>query len=364
MPPLEWVVFIDESGDFSRDDEPVCVCGVLVQEGDLPGLGGVLAELLERVYPGARFPPHAAELNAPLAHLKRWMQSRRDLRDRHPSAARLASIADLLLATGAPEAAEFLEAVRHWRPLRYDALQRCDAWLRVHAHADWDLLRQERDDAQGRMRGLLEAMDEVYGPRRCHLMASAEPRSERAGEDRYLRLLASALERLRSLLGGQGGHGHRVRILAAGRWRAGTQRSIDRSDIEAAVAKALACPGPRDANGVALEALPPQAFDSAAHPGLCLADFAANRVRTVIAAARRWREVQEQARARIGLAAEAQPRALKRTLALPVAAAAGLPERAIAAAFAGVAAPALDGVAPGWAREQAERWIAVAGEMR
>jgi hypothetical protein len=345
VPPQEWVVFIDESGDFDREDGPVCACGVLVQEGDLHQLRQDLLEQLESVYPGIRYPPHTTELNIPLAHLELWMHSRRELRDSHLAAAQLARIADALLSCQDAEAAELVGALRAWKPAGHDALRRCDTWLRTHAREDWELLRGERDAAQERMRTLLVSLGEVYGQRRCRLVMSAEPGSQPVGEDRYLRLVTNLLERVRSLLHIQGESHHHVRILAAERWRAGTHRMIKQRDIQAAVTRALSRPGPGTPGSVEMEALAPQPYDENVHPGLALADFASNRIWTALRSPQFWRDVHLRAltrdRLRAGPGAPAHVPA--RTLSLSAAASAGLAREVMAAAaFAGTYLPSLE----------------------
>ena len=201
--------------------------------------------------------------------------------------------------------------------------------------------------------------------------ASVDPTDEaEADTDRYLRALAVLFERVYALLRGSGEHV--VWVIPATRdvraingWARFHLRPKDVGDrIAEAERFPLGAPksGERDRQ-VRLVAGMPRAYDGHAHGGIVLADFVANSLRLPSAQARFWSEIVEVGADAFGLSLERAAGLLAAAGPLPCIAADGAARVAVAAVMADASAKPVLPTSPGWARDQAARWV-VAGRRR
>lgn len=369
-----WLLFLDETGDFDDPAAAVAIAGLLVQETHPAMLAGLRAPIAA-LNPVVPYPPHASMLNLSLAHWVAWSRAAPAARAAHWRADWMAT-ADRELAGStwlAKVLATPLQRGNEW----YAALQQIDAMLPSRAPGAARLLEAVRGEHEHRMVSFLDALAGRYGPERCLAVAAAEaPGIDGGGSDRYLSLLRVVMERVLLLLRSRPAARHRVRVLAAGRHveaspfpRRIDLRSRDVADaIRAAERFPLDAPpaGGPDA-WVHLVPESPQPYDAQVHPCLVLADFVANRLGWPLRRCSSWPALSDDVRRRTALPAEAAPRWLAPARPCPTIAAAGPAGEVVRALFGGELdrGGALQSlrdrkVRPGWAREQAERWIDVA----
>jgi hypothetical protein len=103
-----------------------------------------------------------------------------------------------------------------------------------------------------------------------------------------------------------------------------------------------------------------QPYDQLVHPGIVLADFAANRLRASLGQAARWAELRRTAAGRVALSIEAPALAFPHAGPLPACALHGEARTKIAQAFETRTNVDLGRILPGWGHDQAAAWIQAA----
>jgi hypothetical protein len=367
----EWLLFIDESGDFDDPDSRPCTAGLLLQDEDASVRSGPLRRLIEQVAPLVPYPLHAAHLNRVGFHLACRMRASGERQGEAGRDDWLDEAVRLVRESSHPVAGAFLKALGRPGWLDCTLLRRFDAWLKSEAPPLFAVLAAERDAVNRAMWKLLDELHTAYGPDRCLLIAAAEGTGSLTpvGEDRYLRLLTALFERVFALLRSRPAAQHRVWVRVAGRnvreapFESVPQHSRHVADcIRAAERFPLWPPAGATDPDVRLVPFQPARYDESVHPGLVLADFIANRLWMPLQWARDLRSLEAQAQDRTALSIYATPRALPASARLPLPAAEGLARQIVNAAFSGRQVPAPAAVAPGWAREQALAWARAARE--
>lgn len=374
-----WQLFVDESGDDARSEDTFVVAGVLV--GSALDFSADLRDALEEAFWGVRYPPHASELCTPAGALIARLEGGRlaepggsDVLDWIEPARQV------LLTSTSPLAVELRAALEAGgfasRKARYPAVQALQAWLREHAHRDphvavasgalKELLRG--DDA--RLTTVLGRIADAVGPERCFIVGAAQRvedvHAEEAGyhaagyRDPYLALLEACLERVVMLLR-EGEEQHTVQITVAERDVGLPRRRLREGDVFGCIDGAMRHPfapggeGGRHSVQLLVSSIVP--FDAAVHPGVVLADFAANRLRwTVRGRPPRWRTLTHVARQHFALPLAAVPRAFRERTPAPALGTGGHARRQIRAAFGGEAAQASDFPLDGWVADQVQHW--------
>lgn len=303
-----WVLFIDESGDFSNDGQRVFVVGVLAHFNNEPSFQENARRALQRAAPLSPWPLHSRYVNQPVMHplwMKKYpdrIEDRRLERELRRGYEALEGVADEALE----RAREQLSQGREPRYEDMDELSRAlrasrSAWPAVRGYcqkvigpAIFEAIRDIiEDESVGEMMGFVASEDQL---------GQASQRKEQGsssllGQDRYLQVLVALLERVHDVLARRGG-AHVVDLELANRhvWH-----PLLDSDVHLS----------RDLVQSAFEFLDPllseaevrwsvrglRAFDEDASPGLVLADFLANHA---------WRSLErsttlEALRHKIGL---------------------------------------------------------------
>jgi hypothetical protein len=370
----EWLLFLDESGDFSDPVASVCIAGFLLRAEEKGGEDLWLRGLLARRFPEVEYPPHARFLNRDAFHLANWL-----LRDRPdiPGVSRdsLERLAALLCEKSASRAAMACRgAIDAGKVPRWEDLAELEPELQGALPTEFQTLRGLVDRSRAAIVAVLEEVRARYGDERVFAVAGADTRIREADDgpvrDRYLALLEVVFERVLALFRKEPPERHKIWVRAAERhvslpW--GLTLHLRHFDVGQAVRAAerrpplALSPGVGADPHVRLVPMEPPRFDGDVHPGVVIADFLANRMREPLGASSPWREVREAAGGRVALPVETPPR-MYPDVSLPTVAADGLPRRAIAAAFEGREPVGLEG-ARGWAKEQAARWVeAINGE--
>jgi hypothetical protein len=347
------LVCIDESGNFDLPADRVCVGGLLLKEADSPMLRLALKTQLDVIFPHLDYPPHATCYNRPSQHLVAWKRLSMERRKAVPlGLAMLLDTAEqqVLNTPGAP--AE-LSGPGGAPLLTPPLLARLDDWLRLHATGALDPLNTVRSSSQAKLEQLLAHLTQLC-PGHCAVVAAAEVPSVSApasAPDRYLRLLAVLFERLIALLhSGPPGPRLVVRIASRGVWRpTGARTPLAHADVLAAYQEAVrASPTGVD---IELQVEPPEDYDAQVHPGLVLADFAMNRLRSRLGA-RTWSILAGQLKASLQLPAELFVAHVGRHLPT-IAAHTALPLN-----------PRPPGGEAGWMEQQAAQWASALQALR
>ncbi|MFZ5476828.1 MAG: hypothetical protein ACOZNI_08645 [Myxococcota bacterium] len=366
MPP-RWSLFVDESGRFEPGD-PSLVAG-LVAEAPADALGGGrLRAELEDIWGPGPWPPHASHLRFPAARV--LYAARAHARDM--PAGRLAKGLDAREFTQRLAASPFgprLAAIRDGAFPTWEDCRDADAVLRAHPRHGALLAVQEAQDL---------AMNDLVGRvlarvRGAVVVALADdappgppPAPREVREDAYVRALGVALERLARLAGGADVECFVLarEVEVGGLGKADMQGFFLKGIVDRAAGAAGGAARLRPGGTVLRYRDDPRA---PMHPALVLADWLANRMRHAIAAHRGGLDPLVDRLVANGVLPSADPvlRAPARAPAvgpLPTLAAAGPPEDAVRAAFAG-GSPALD-ASPAWVWDQARRWVTAAGSWR
>ncbi|MCC6644099.1 MAG: hypothetical protein IT374_00805 [Polyangiaceae bacterium] len=359
-PPSIWQVFLDESGDFSRDDGTVVVAGWACHADDSPGLRAVLRRALDAAYPGQAYPPHAADLNLTAG----YATARALAGDGSPVILRAIGA----LTQDSEVGAAFAAALAKRTLPRYELLRLATHRLLVHEPALASAVDKRSRAAARRALSVLSG-----APRdQCFLLGAVDRGEGREGpetEDRYLALLEVLLERVFGLLRHtdaraevwvhtEGRHvtdGALARMPMMSRHVAARIRRAERFPLLPPI------PGSVDAR-VRMIPHRPSHHKATCHPGVALADLIANRCHRALRRAPtcQWRALADQLDQAVLPPSSTAMRATGRQL--PSVAAAGPARRAILRAFANEPGPPLGGV--GWETDQATAWISAAESLR
>lgn len=350
----EWQLYIDESGDFDAVEDRVVVVGVLLAGADHPSRQQELRDWLKSTFPSSPYPPHQRILN--LAAGVAACVAREPAR-----------VPELQPAVDALDACPLRDDVRELRTtpvatFRDAKLRTVDNWMRSHARGAYDLLKRHITQRRGvASRGFAKVIGEGGA-----VVAAAEARPRASSQDRYLDLLTVLIERVVLLLAD--GNSHRVVTVvgardvtvpgrtAPGRLAPLVRCRLQREHVEQA-AKTACSRLPQ--SSVSFAIAQPATYDSRCHPGLVLADLAANRVHGAIYQ-ETFRDLSESLVGALG--APPLGRALAVSADLPSLAGSGRAADAIADVARNPSRNASTaGVIPRWAREQADAWIAALG---
>jgi hypothetical protein len=374
-----WVLFLDESGQFERVTEPVCIAGLLLQEQRWSAMKPLRREIA-RANPLVPYPPHATDLNLAATHLALWQLATLGAQQGHPFARQFRSAAGALRSLAAPPVRRFHQGVARGRLPRWDDLASVNMLLqRGHARcfAELGAVVDWSDEAYV---SVIHNLRETYGDERCFVVAAADhgafDESDSPAEDRYLELLVVLLERVFALLRTRPPARHFVAVVPAVRdvmGVAGVPAPLSQADVERCIARATRFPLDPPSDGpdeyVRMNAEIPQEYDERVAPGIVLADLVANRLNRLAAARPPWGQLGRETISRTGLRIEATPRVQPDAAPHPTLAADGEARRIIGQAFELVcveratSAAATIGTATvpaGWERDQAQSWVKLA----
>ncbi|HJL02387.1 MAG TPA: hypothetical protein RMH85_24590 [Polyangiaceae bacterium LLY-WYZ-15_(1-7)] len=356
----EWVLYVDESGDF-ESDPCSCVIGLALRERESAELARQLRACVELCFPLVPWPPHATELNVPITRAAACL-----LADGGDSAVRdtcAPALAALEGGRGQVEVDRLFAATEARRMPDYVDLQSADGWLRRRAPAAHQALLELRDRQRRHVRALFAQLVQLYGPDDVFVVGAAQKGDGASRADAYSRCLGALLERLLALLQEEG----RERVV---RFRVATRGVLDprlrasvplnaRHIVEAVeAAKPFAARLTGADSSVRLVPLEHVTkYDRRVHAGVVLADFLSNRLRSVLRRNTSWARTEEGVRERVGVAAQARARSWEAEV-LPALAHEG-PARAWLERALGLdpsERPHLGFMRPRWAGEQARLW--------
>jgi hypothetical protein len=357
MQPREWCLFIDESGDFIR--ERSLAAGLLLEEADTPSLDAALRGMLEQAMPVGGWPLHAAHLNVP--SFTPAANAARCRNPQHPLAPELAECGRELAALDpALWDAAVADAAAPHRLEPHVALSRRASH---EAPALASRLNALRDALRSQLAGAVAAFAASYRRQAFVVGGSVAPDDE--GEkpgDSYLRALTVLFERVLGVLRGQG-PGIVWAIAATRDVRA--VASLPRiplrpADVGASARAALDFPlGDQGDTREDVRIVPgmPRRYDGGVHGGLVLADLISNGLRAPVMGARDWRHLTAACKPTFAFSLEQAAGLLRGAGPLPCVAADGAARTALAEVLRGALKPQPLPAAPGWARDQAARWM-------
>ncbi|MFO0695998.1 MAG: hypothetical protein U0230_20715 [Polyangiales bacterium] len=296
---VEWEIFVDESGDFDRPDDVRVVAGVAF--GDVPGTrfpSQRVRDALAEAAPGVPWPFHASVFGRPSG--RAWALGRASRQGAlPPEVAELArDVSRVIEGSDDHWARALSEAVSlPRREPDYATMAGVDRWLEIrHPELAARLRHRCGQDREGIARVLRTAVEGLPEGRAvvfigAFLLGSgpSAPAPDEAARsvprDDYLAALGAFLERAVLSLRSSRGASHRVHLHVARRGvvRPGYGRTpLTVADVGARAREALSYPhlpssGLGDAR-LRIVVDDVRSIDSAAHPGLVLADFAANTV--------------------------------------------------------------------------------------
>ncbi len=353
-----WLLFIDESGNFSNPDDDVVVGGWLVRAYDTDQLRAALRERLDASLPTIPFPPHAAHLDIPA--------SRALLRG--PASSADPACVESLRALGlAPtEIAAIVQRARESQRLpTVSDLRKVDAWLRRHHQALWRQLAERRDREEHQRLTLHAALALAADARGSFAVAAfdrarSRGRSER---ERYEGLLRACVERVAVLVGTRGSFSSvHLRVAERDLSDGNTIRRLDVTRVEHVLQTASPTLKLSGARALVRQVGP---FDANTHPGVVIADHLVNRFRRIARSAATWRALADDFEVTTRMAIEAASGRVEGEL-LPAATDDGGAHASVLAALASDGPHSAQGAdeKPGWLREQAAAWIAASEGWR
>ena len=391
MPSTDWQLFVDESGDFRDPSDTVCVAGVLVALPDIEPVRDHLQAAFTGVFPLAPYPPHATVLNRPSSRALLALAGKatgRGVQLPERSIRAIDAAIDALRGATEPTVVEAVRRATLGVTTEWEDASVCDVWLSANAPAVFGELRNvlEEENAALRQRvfaalSSVLAANEDDGPGTpwakpiVFLAAEATPPAVPTDDEtRYLDLLETLFERVYSLLRSTDEvRRHVIAHVATRPLRRGERkRMLSLVDVAEASRRASRLPFLQPATFpdpyVWLSVVEPCRFDERVHPGVVLADFAANRARSALGGAPKLEAVlQDRVRNSLGdVVLAMRPMARPNHPPLSAAAASGVSRSHVAAALGGesVKSSALASVKPGWASQQAQHWQAAARKLR
>lgn len=279
--PRAWRLYIDESGKFDDDEDEVAVAGMLVDSAVSATTWPALRRSLEAAWPGFTWPLHAWLTNrwcTTVLCAARTKPGALDVQESHDALDAL-QVLEQHAAQALAVALRALDEGREPGSRVLDALELC---LEVHAG---DLAVSLQSTAQQRRERIMALAAWIAaqagaasGSPATLLVASSEERTGAClgAPDRYLELLAALLDRAATVLARFDGS-HEVTLHVCTRDVYDTtiarQRPLHSTHIGACARRARRTDTVRFIVGSIHE------WTSHAHPGLVLADLAANRAR-------------------------------------------------------------------------------------
>lgn len=362
-PPLEWQLFLDESGRLDGRELSV-VAGVLVPHPRTQSWDRGVREALERLFPAVPYPPHASTLAFTASRAVGCMMSPApSTEDERRLHARCQPAITALRGATEAEVRALVAAADRGEWPTHTALACADAWLWARAPlaaAELRAIVEEQDRAFAHaLRTMLRA-DGCAVVGAAHL-PGADGAPVEATTDHYLRVVEAALERVVALLRGRATAPVRL-------WLSVESRHLDDPTLGARVPlmsrqlaevarRVTAAPWFEPAAELRIVVDRPATKSPSLHPGIVLADFASNRLRRRIRNGSSYRALRMWLERDLGLDVERRPGFTGGDEDLPTVAALGVPREAITAAVEGRAPVALGDVRARWAKDQAERWV-------
>lgn len=376
---MDWDVYIDETGNFSRPDERVLVCGILLGREQASLHEEDAAAIFRSAYPGIPVPHHAADMGKVAGLLAAWNAANRPKAASHSSFALLAQALDELNTSdqerGAKLAAYRASFLRREMPSS-KAVHAVDAILRAQCASGIRTALQvveaeARAYAQEVRCGFQRLAPRLgIGPwvvaagegctREAVPSAAVEPR-EAHYQDRYLWLLERLAERVLMLLRRRDGDARSVnfhvsyRMLDAG---GGRTAVLTTRHVKATLQKAAGLAWPLGHVGPRPSLSELTHYEAGAPAWFGIADFAASRVLQQLKLSRYWPDVVSLVLKTTSLRPELLCSTLNRTC--PAIASSGLAREAIEQACAGqheAARGVLAGEQVRWAKAQATVWL-------
>jgi hypothetical protein len=196
-----WECFIDESGQFGREDEEVAVAGILV-----PRYSGVtsiaLRDYFETHLSYVPHPPHKAHVIEPVSYVV-WHEAARHHPvewSESPKGHTCERIAEILREQGLEDALDDAVRTAPRKEGRFDfgPLYAAEQHVERQTPHLWQSLESLTDGTQVRLEACLKFMEDERPERHVALVSAEAWRGEgsRANSDRYLHQLKSLLGRL------------------------------------------------------------------------------------------------------------------------------------------------------------------------
>lgn len=357
----ELLAYVDESGNFDRSSEVLCVGGPVLVANAGRDVDRTLKEMMYVAMPHVSFPPHGAHLLRPSFHLVRWRLLQPRHRERLPPALSLR----LAEAEGALRARKDLPDLLLY-PVAQPSipeLERCDRWLEREVPECYPLLEEVRDRVLKGIPPLLHRVsEELKGMLVAAVRRPARQPATQGGArpDAYLDLLELYLERLLLLCRLRGEPVHLTLHLSERHVRPGGKaqpEALLSTHVEELVQRVRA----RGlVTGVEVSIRPPQPFDRYMFAGLAVADLAVNRLRQVVAPPETWADFLSFSKKDLGMPIEVE---VPKVGLLPTIAFAGAASEVLREAWAGRWVPGRNEIEL-LAREQMERWVAALQAIR
>jgi hypothetical protein len=379
-----WLLYVDESGDFARDEATSVVAGLLLRgEATVEGSRALRSEL-ERIFPLSPWPPHTSVLNQPASRAYFALQGAGTPGPgRDAACAAIAPAVDAIVASTQEAAIAFCGAARRQEKPRFEHLVAVGEILRNEApRASWalqSLVEAERGELQA---FLAHAAESIVPENAVVIAAVARATEADAGaatgdviRDTYVDALETLLERTVALLRDERrSPGTDTRVWASVATRSvgilgyGLMNLDARHVVEVArnaSSKLPRAPYHAEPRIVSREFV--TRYDETVNPGLVLADYVANSLRfslpTSASDRTTWAALAASSQHHVKLPL-ARPAPTLGPEPLPTIAVAGYSREAILAALRGEVPTALHEERALWAREQAERWISSAKRAR
>jgi hypothetical protein len=298
----EWQLFVDESGDFGKNDDIVCVAGFLLPAAADMGAGN-LRHALAQLAPAMPWPPHTAHLSKP----SMWLLSAHveaECRGVAPESDVVAATA-MLKGAHPVATAEAIRRLRRGKRPAIDLLRALDQHLRSADRVLFQRWVNRGRTALTAMRVVTAATVAfargIVGAPLPALVAAGEAAIQGEGDRhdlqrtsrRYLGLLDALLSHLRSVVGGNGDR-HVVHIHVLERDIYDEQRRASMPLRPQNVRDLPAVADVSDSVTLIVDATP--AYDYSTHPALVLADFVAFSTRRVLHPAATLQQVEERLR--------------------------------------------------------------------
>lgn len=385
---MDWDIFVDETGNFSKPEQAVLVCGVLVPRTDSTPTHENVANAFRRAYPGIPLPHHASDLKKAAGQLAAWVLSGRRSSDHGTAHAVLEA---LIGSLGHRDPKENARIAAYRAALERGVMPGNGP---VHA-ANRALVQATQGTADSVHLDALEAEGQAYAARvraelgrlvvacpEIRIVASGEGRSDAAlwtppdlppqdrhFQDRYLRLVEVLTERALMLLRTTDAAVGQIHIHASYRdldLGNGQLGKLTFGHVKETIRRAAEFAWPTGYAGPAVRLAAMPRYDASASPWFAVADFAASRVLAKCKlAAGSWSVLASHVEATTRISPEVRCSTLRRPC--PGISASGAARESIALAWGGrlpEAQARFRGTQPHWARMQASTWIASLGTIQ
>lgn len=269
-----WTLFIDESGNFDRDDECVLVGGFCFSKRIDPEFSRRFRSYAQKKAPLAPWPIHRWTLKRPAAYVVWARVNSPD--DLDPElAGHLSDAAEVLEKCASETFSDAVSRVAKGREPTYESLKILDGIIERELYSSFDYLKSHADDKAfdvARVFKEMAAAESSVGEAFVVLAAESSTGAASHEDDRYLELLKLLLERARREFERRGGE-HAIDVNVATRNVMhpvlGAQTPLNQTVLK------RVC---EHATSEKMRFLPTQvwAYDQEANAGLVMADSVAN----------------------------------------------------------------------------------------